>query len=134
MHGQTRWQRGPSPKVEFCCARPRDPGLVIEQYALLCAMKVRPLVLCLCFIYPFTKKEALQTATFTPLLAAPLNELKHFSIHMWKYTTHSVVMVSTQPFLLSVKKREKNVSVEVLRLYERGETQAPVQELVPKCL
>lgn len=56
----------------------RVPGLVIEQYALLCEMKVRPLMLCLCFISTPTKKEAPQTATFTPLLAAPLSELKHF--------------------------------------------------------
>ncbi len=89
MHGQTRWHRGPSAEVEFCCAKPRDPGLVIEQYALLCAMRARPLMLRLCFIFPFTKEEALQTATFTPLLAALLNELKHLSIHMWKYTTHT---------------------------------------------
>lgn len=60
---------------------------------------------CLCFISPFTKKEALQTATFTPLLAALLNELKPFSIYTWKYTTHKKirVMVSVQAFLLTVK-------------------------------
>lgn len=60
---------------------------------------------CLCFISPLTKKEALQTATFTPLLAALLNELKPFSIYTWKYTTHKKirVMVSVQAFLLTVK-------------------------------
>lgn len=64
-----------------------------------------PLMRCLCFISPLTKKEALQTATFTPLLAALLNELKPFSIYTWKYTTHKKirVMVSVQAFLLTVK-------------------------------
>lgn len=74
----TRWHRGPS----LCFW---DPGLVIEQYALLCATRAHPPVLCMCFISPFIKEEALQTATFTLLLAAPLNELEHLSIC---YTTH----------------------------------------------
>lgn len=33
---------GLKPKVEFCRARPRVAGLVIEQYALLCVMRVHP--------------------------------------------------------------------------------------------
>lgn len=103
----TQWQGGPSPKVESCFG---NPGLVIEQYALLCSMRFHLLMLCMCFISPFTKEEALQTATFTLLLAALLNELKHLSIHMWKYTTHTQkkkirVMVSVQSFLLTVKRK-----------------------------
>lgn len=127
MHG--RWgfnyDRGPSPKVKFCCATPEDPGLVIEQYALLCVTRVHPLQHCLCFIFPFTKEEALQTATFTPLLAALLNELKHLSIHMWKYTTErkKKIRVSVQSFFLTVKRKNKKRILRVLRpSYERGKS------------
>lgn len=42
----------------------------------------------MCFISPSTKEEALQTATFTLVLATLLHELEHLAIHTWKYTTH----------------------------------------------
>ena len=116
MHGQTWWHRGPLTKVEFCCAEPGDPGLVIEQYAVLCAPRVRLLMLCSCFISPFTKEEApANSHLHTSLLAALPYELKCLSIHMWKYTTHThnhiekknYLIVSVQPFLLTVKRKNK---------------------------
>lgn len=45
-------------------------------------------MLCMCFIFPSTMEEALQTATFTLVLAMLLNELEHLAIHTWKHTTH----------------------------------------------
>ena len=136
--------------MEFCCAEPGDPGLVIEQYALLCALRVRPLMLCLCFISPFTKEEASANSHLhTSLLAALSYELKYLSIHLWKYTTHThthtqscrkkkqiCLIVSVQPFLLTVKRKNKKTYVKAygdLHVKE-DKAQAPVQLLALKCL
>lgn len=73
-------------------------------------------MLCLCFISPFTKEEApVNSHLHTSLLAALSYELKYLSIHMWKYTTHThnhvgkkiYLIVSVQPFLLTVKRKNK---------------------------